>query len=119
MKNKQLLIGIGLMLLSSCMTCVGQLMWKLAAADTNLIYYIIGIGLYGLGALVMMVALRFGDLSVLHPMLSFGFIASVFLGYYVLNEAITIKKIIGILCIIIGLIFMSIGGQKSNGESKV
>jgi len=115
-KKKSLVIGISLMLLSSCMTCTGQLMWKLASIESRLIYYVIGFVLYGLGALVMMVALSFGELSVLHPMLSFGFIVSIFLGSLVLDEQITANKVFGIVLIIIGLVFMSIGTKKKESD---
>lgn len=111
-KNKYFMIGASLMLLSSCMTCTGQLMWKLASIKGGLAYYLIGFILYGFGAVVMMFALSFGELSILHPMLSFGFVVSIFLGSIVLSEEITTNKIFGIALIIIGLVFMAISAKK-------
>lgn len=104
-KNKK---GICLMLLSSLFVCIGQLFWKLSLG-TNILYLIIGFGLYGIGALIMIYAYRFGELSVLQPMLSTNYIFSVIIAATILKEIITLKKVIGIIIIMIGVIF--IGGS--------
>ena len=56
--------GILLMLISSLCVCIGQLLWKLSA-DRGIIVMLAGFLFYGAGALVMLVAYRFGKLSVL------------------------------------------------------
>ena len=48
--------GIAIMLFSSLMTCTGQLCWKLSA-DYSILFLPAGFGMYGLGALLMIVAL--------------------------------------------------------------
>ena len=65
-KNKK---GILLMLVSSICVCVGQLLWKLSATQ-GLIFMLAGFAFYGAGALIMIIAYKFGKLSVLQPMLS-------------------------------------------------
>jgi len=114
--NKQLFKGILIMLGSSLMTCTGQLMWKLAALDPNLLFLLAGFLLYGMGAVSMMLALRFGELSVLHPMLSFGFIISIFLGAAVLGETVTLTKTAGIALIILGMVFLGQGSAGKEGH---
>ncbi len=117
--NKRLIKGIGIMICSSLTTCTGQLLWKLAAMrEPKLLFLALGFILYGLGALCMIVALRYGELSVLHPMLSFGFIVSIALGAVVLEESITPTKILGILLIIAGMIFLGRGGRHREEERK-
>lgn len=106
-KNKK---GILLMLISSICVCLGQLFWKLAIND-NLSMLILGFTFYGIGALIMIVAYRFGSLSVLQPMLSLNYVLSVILGYLVLNEVITLTKSIGIFIIIIGVILIGGGDE--------
>lgn len=106
-KNKK---GIMLMLISSVCVCLGQLLWKLAIND-NLTMLILGFAFYGIGALIMIVAYRYGSLSVLQPMLSLNYVLSVILGYLVLNEAITLTKSIGIFIIIIGVILIGGGDE--------
>lgn len=99
--------GIAIMLSSSFLTCTGQLFWKLAAGEQALWFVALGFFCYGCGALLMILALRFGDLSILHPMLSFGYILSIFLGALVLQEVVTATKVLGIAIIILGLVCLS------------
>ena len=92
---------------SSLMTCTGQLCWKLSA-DYSILFLPAGFGMYGLGALLMIVALRYGDLSKLHPLLSAGYILSVALGAAILDEPVTVHKVVGIMGIITGLILINL-----------
>lgn len=106
-KNKK---GIILMLISSICVCIGQLLWKLAANESILLL-LAGFALYGIGALVMIVAYKFGELSVLQPMLSMNYVISIFLAAVVLKESITALKFIGVLIIITGVVMIA-GGEK-------
>lgn len=103
-KNKK---GILLMLLSSVCVCLGQLFWKMSIND-NMVLMLVGFCFYGIGALVMIVAYRYGSLSLLQPMLSFNYVLSALLAYFVLGEIITLAKGVGILFIMAGVIL--IGG---------
>lgn len=103
--------GVALMLLSALSTCVGQLFWKLAASR-GAVCLLIGFALYGCGALLMIFALRFGELSALHPLLGAGYVLSILLGAVFLNEAVSPLKILGIAIIICGLVLIS----KSEGK---
>ena len=107
MKDKKIYKGIIMMLFSATLACIGQLLWKLASRDGLIILVIIGLWLYGFGALLMILALRYGELSILHPMMSFGYILSLLLGAIVLKEQITMMRCVGVLFIILGLIFLS------------
>ena len=98
------------MLVSSICVCVGQLLWKLSA-DQGIVAMLAGFGFYGVGALVMIVAYKFGKLSVLQPMLSLNYVLSIILAAIVLKEEITIMKCIGVL-IIIGGVIMIAGGDE-------
>ena len=57
----------------------------------------------------MLLAYRYGEVSVLQPMLSVNYILAVLLGLIVLQEPITITKIIGIFVISVGVV--CIGGS--------
>ena len=106
-KNKN---GILLMVLSSICVCFGQLLWKMSD-DKGFIYLLLGFFLYGIGALIMLIAYKFGSLSVLQPMLSLNYIISLVIGHQILNEDIDLKRIIGITVVIIGVVFIA-GGDK-------
>ena len=103
-KNKY---GIMLMTISAVCVCVGQLFWKLSVNE-GIQFLIIGFAFYGIGAIIMLFAYKFGSLSVLQPVLSLSYVLSIILASTILNEEIKLMKIIGVLIIIIGVIL--IGG---------
>lgn len=102
--------GIYFICISSVFACVGQLLWKLSS-DGNIWLLLFGFGLYGLGALVMLIAYKFGSLSVIQPFLSLNYVLSIIFGYFFLNEVITLNKIIGIIVIMVGVTLIA-GGDK-------
>lgn len=106
-EKNRLGVGIALMLTSALLTCTGQLCWKLSSSRESLLFLLAGFVLYGCGALLMMAAMRFGELSVLHPMLSAGYALSVILGALVLGEEMAPSKLLGIAVITAGLVCLS------------
>jgi drug/metabolite transporter (DMT)-like permease len=102
--------GILLMIVAALFTTTGQLFWKLSESELNL-HLIVGFGLYGLGAVTMIIAFRFGSLSVLHPFLSVGYIISTLLGGLVLHEHLSIYTFIGITLIIFGVSLIGGGDE--------
>ena len=107
-KNKK---GIVLMLISSVCACMGQLLWKISAKE-GIIFLLGGFCFYGLGALIMTVAYRFGKLSVLQPMLSMNYVLSIILGAVILKESVSILKCIGVLVIIMGVLMIAGGDEE-------
>ncbi|KGP71847.1 EamA family transporter [Pontibacillus yanchengensis] len=99
--------GIILMTFAAFFTSLGQMFWKLSDAGINL-NLIGGFGFYFLGAVLMIVSFRFGSLSVLHPLLSLGYVFALFLGVFLVGETIGITHFSGILLIILGVVL--IGG---------
>lgn len=113
MKNaNKLSIGIILMILSACFACAGQLFWKLFTSNSNIYVLILGFILYGVGAILMIVAYRFGKLSVLQPILALNYAISIILGKVVFNEQITLFKCLGIVLIFIGVFFIATGDKE-------
>ena len=94
------------MLISSICVCTGQLFWKLSSKE--MIFLFLGFALYGIGAIVMLLAYKFGSLSVLQPMLSFNYIFTVILAHFVLHEELGVLTYIGIAIVFAGTIL--IGG---------
>lgn len=103
-KNKY---GIVLMIISSICVCVGQLLWKISV-NKGTLFLITGFVFYGIGAVIMIIAYKFGSLSVLQPILSLNYVLSIMLAKIILNEEITLLKLIGVFIIIMGVIL--IGG---------
>jgi undecaprenyl phosphate-alpha-L-ara4N flippase subunit ArnE len=103
--NKKSIRGILLMLLCSLCLCFGQLFWKLMPGfDWR--YIISGFIVFGIGAVLMIFAYRYGELSVLQPINSMSYVYSLFLGYTVFHEEITVFKIIGVVAIMLGVILL-------------
>lgn len=100
-------IGIMFLFISSFLTSVGQLFWKLSH-EGFFIFLIVGFLCYGVGAVLMIIGFKFGSFSVLHPMMCFGYIFAIIFGILILKENISALKIFGILFIVIGVV--SIGG---------
>ena len=73
------------------------------------IFLIIGLGLYGFSAILFTIALRGGDLSVLYPFVSIGYVFIVILSKLKLKENINLWKALGIGCIILGVVFIGFG----------
>lgn len=107
-KNKK---GILLMLVSSICVCIGQLLWKMST-EQGLLLMLAGFAFYGIGALVMLVAYKYGSLSVLQPMLSLNYVLSIILARIVLKEEITILKCVGVLIIITGVVLIAGGDEE-------
>ncbi|MFP3041957.1 EamA family transporter [Treponema primitia] len=102
--------GIVLMLFCSICLCTGQLIWKLMP-NFSLIHIIGGFFIFGIGALAMIFAYRYGDLSVLQPINSTSYVFSLILGSLIFQEQITSLKITGVAMIMIGVILLGISGN--------
>lgn len=99
--------GIFLMIIASFMTAIGQLFWKLSLNE-NLYFLGLGFLFYGVGAIFMIIAFKFGKYSVIHPMMCTGYIFAIILGALILKETITLNGFLGIIFMVVGVIF--IGG---------
>ncbi|MBN1186786.1 MAG: EamA family transporter [Bacteroidales bacterium] len=62
---------------------------------------------YGFSFILWFYVLSKMELSKAYPLVSLGYIFTLFLGYLFLNEAITYTKIIGISLIVIGVVVLS------------
>lgn len=105
-KNK---VGIVFIILSALLIASGQALWKLSSTE-GVLYIVLGFIFYVLGAILMVVAFRYGRLSVLHPLLSTGYIFAIFIGAFVINEPLTISTITATIIILIGAIMVG-GGE--------
>lgn len=99
------------MLISSLLACIGQLLFKLSN-QRGIWFILMGLGFYGLGAICMLYAYKFGKLSVLQPVLSMNYIFSLFLGALVLKERISLTKVIGVMVVMVGVIVIAMGDEE-------
>ncbi len=105
--------AILLVLICTLLTASGQLFWKLGVINTTQttgllaylnIYIILGFVTYIIGAILLVLALKYWELSRVHPFLALGYVwVSIFAPIF-LNEVLSLNKIIGIIIILIGVI---------------
>jgi len=96
-------IGPLLMILCAACLCLGQFIWKLMP-DYNLLYILGGFAIYAAGALSMIFAYRYGELSVLQPINSMSYVFSTIMAILILHEQVTVINMAGIVLIISGVI---------------
>jgi multidrug transporter EmrE-like cation transporter len=68
---------------------------------------IIGLLFYAVSTVFWLIALSKIELSVAYPMLSMGYILLMILSYFLLNESITMYKVIGTLLVVAGVTLIS------------
>lgn len=111
-----------LILIVSCtvFTSLGQIFWKIGAEKIELdlmslitnIPLIFGFVFYGLGLILLVSALKFGDLSFLYPFIALSFVWVGLLSHFFLGEPITLIKWLAIALIMVGVSFIGVGGHK-------
>jgi len=94
-----------LMLFSAVCLCLGQFIWKIMPYY-NLLYILSGFAIYAMGALSMIFAYRYGELSVLQPINSMSYVFSTIIAVFILHEQVKVINIIGIVFIISGVIII-------------
>ena len=67
----------------------------------------VGLVCYGLSMFFWLYVLSKIELSRAYPLVSLGYIVTLLLGYFLLNEALTFSKIFGVMLIISGVVFIS------------
>lgn len=117
-KNQQKLsLGVVLILIAAALSSLGQLAWKFGADGTGtnaIILYALGFLAAGAGMFFMMASFRYGQVSILQPMMSLGFALSIVLGALFLDESITWYKLLGTAFIIAGSILLGIEGNEES-----
>ncbi len=75
--------------------------WKLA----------LGVLLFVISSLFFVQGIRKGELSVLYPMVSLGYVATLFLSRVFFGERLTPGKFVGLALIVVGVFFVGLGSR--------
>lgn len=94
------------MIIASLFTSIGQLSWKVFQNEEIILFLLLGFILYSIGAILMIIAFKFGKYSAVHPMLCTSYVFALIFGYIFLKENIDVLQIIGILTITVGVILI-------------
>lgn len=111
--------AILLIIVCTVFTSVGQILLKLSTKNMSLnffslitnYYLIFGVIIYGLGALIMLVALKKGELSVLYPFIALSFIWVALISLFFLHEKLLLINWIGIILIVGGVSLIGRGAK--------
>lgn len=112
-----------IVLFTTLLTSSAQLLYKYGSANLSLNpfqlitnYYLIGgILLYAVGAALMILSFRGGEVSVLYPIIATSYIWVSFLSIYFLQESMTLYKWLGIATIIAGIGLIGFGSKDGVG----
>ena len=110
-----------LVLFTTLLTSSAQLLWKKGSATLtfNIVgvlannYIMGGILLYVIGGILIIVAFRGGEVSVLYPIIATSYIWVSFLSIRFLGESMNFFKWLGIFSIISGIILIGYGSKDS------
>ena len=109
-------LAILLMILCTFLTSIAQVFYKIGASRLPEIFtnypLFVGIMLYALGALVLVTAFKFGEVTMLYPIIATSYIWVALLSWGIFSEAVGILKWMGIALIIIGITTISFGSKK-------
>jgi drug/metabolite transporter (DMT)-like permease len=113
-----------LMILVSCSTVIcaaAQILMKIGmthvshldpiALATN-VPLVAGYGLYAVFCLMMILALRHGELSVIYPIISLAYIWVTVLSYFIFHDTLNSLKLVGIFGVIFGVAMLGRGKQE-------
>jgi len=117
MKNK--FKPIIFVLLCTIFTSIGQVLWKIGSSKTDSIINILnnfplimGVISYAIGAILLIIALKYGDLSLIYPFVALSFIWVALLSIVIFHERISLINWLGIFIIIIGVSLIGYGSKK-------
>ncbi len=108
--------AIALVVLCTIFTSFAQILYKYGAARLPEIItnapLIAGLFLYGIGAVLLIVSFKGGDVSVLYPIIATSYVWVSLLSNYYFDEPLNMYKGVGIMLIIAGISMISWSGKK-------
>jgi multidrug transporter EmrE-like cation transporter len=72
-----------------------------------------GYGLYGISTMLLVLALRKAQLSVLYPIISLTYVWVTILSVMIFGESINIYKLVGLSIVVCGVGVLGLGGRKA------
>ena len=106
-----------MILLCTVATAFGQLFMKWGSniftnfAINTAVFVALGLFLYGIGAVLNIVALKGGELSIIFPIFALNYVWVNFLSAIYLGEPINLMKWLGIFGIVAGISLIGIGSN--------
>ena len=116
--------AIGLIILTTFLTSTAQVFYKLGSENLsfNIIelltnYNILfGLFLYGVGAILLILSLKGGEVTVLYPIIATSYIWVSLFSVWFLGEGMNLMRWLGVITIIIGISIVGYGSKKVNTQ---
>lgn len=109
--------SIAVLIVSTVLSSVGAFLFKRASKELRFeartllnVELIVGLGLYGISAILTIIAYKGGELTVLVPLGSLNYLWAAFLAQWFLGERMNSWKWSGIGLIIFGIGLVGLGG---------
>ena len=110
-----------LVLFTTMLTSSAQILWKKGSATLTFDilkvlmnnYIIGGVLLYVVGGILIIIAFRGGEVSVLYPIMATSYVWVSFLSVKFLGETMNVFKWLGIISIISGIVLIGYGSKDS------
>lgn len=125
-KNQTHPLAIISVMLATLLTATGQFLFKIGT--TNLVfswdiiqnwYLIGGFAIYGISAAILVVSLKYGELSVLYPIISLSFVWVNIISFEFLGEQLNTFKWAGVSLIILGVSLIGFGSKNIIGDKNM
>ncbi len=105
-----------LMVFCTLVTSSAQIIYKTGVSQ-ELFYYkvlwiALGLALYGVGAVLLVIALKGGDLSVLYPIIATSYVWVTVAAFFLFQEPLNFWKWIGVFSILLGVSLIGRGDSK-------
>lgn len=115
------LISYTTLFVSILFSIAGQLLMKRTMSNTAEGFFawsflhqlVLAISIYSIGIANWIIALRFVKLSVAYPLTSLNYVGILLGSYYFFDEKLTLTRIVGVLFIFIGVLFVVLPVKKS------
>ena len=107
---------------TTLLTSIGQILYKKAADPLVLtplglitnVYLIVGVLVYAIAGILVIIALRGGEVSVLYPIIATSYIWVSFLSVYFLGESMNMWKWLGVSTIFFGIVIIGLGSKQKD-----
>ncbi len=103
------------------LTSSAQMLYKFSANKLELDFYALitnyylfsGLFLYGIGAIFLIIALKYGEVSVLYPIIATSYVWVAVMAWLFAGESLSLLKIAGIALIVVGVAAIGVGGGRA------
>lgn len=112
--------------ISTLFVSIAQMFWKFASQSFSFtfqgiflnLHLYLGFFIYGFALILLLLALRDGDLSIVYPILGTSYMWVLLIAKFYFKEYISLTNLVGVFIIILGIIFITQGNHGELDKTK-